>query len=86
MDIHSEVLIETPDDLYREIMKVTKPDEVGHWISDLQCKVTHETQALIKRYKYKKLVTRFISAIDGTDWYEIPFAYTPYWDEKIGGQ
>ena len=75
-------MIENPADLYDEIVKVVQPDQIGSWTSDLQCKVMKDTTAVIDRYKYKHLVTTFRSAIDGTLWYEIPFAYTPWWEGR----
>ena len=76
------VKIENPSDLYSEIVNVAKSDQIGNWTCDLQCKVTKDTTAVINRYKYKHLVTTFHSAIDGTLWYEIPFAYNPWWEER----
>ena len=78
--VMSEIV--NPSELYDEIVKVTTPEQRGNWTSDLQCKVTKDTTAVIERYKYKHLVTTFRSAIDGTLWYEIPFAYTPWWEER----
>lgn len=74
-------LIETPIELYDEIVKVTTEGQRGNWTSDLQCKVTKETMRVIDRYHYKYLVTTFHSALDGTLWYEIPFAFTPWWSD-----
>lgn len=65
-------------DLYEQIKAVTKPDEIGHWCSDLQCKVTPATRSIAKQYTGKK--TLFRSQIDGTLWYEFPFMYTPWWE------
>lgn len=76
----SQNLIKTPAELYDEIVKVTSKDQRGNWCSDLQCKVTEATEDVIERYAYKHLVTTFHSAIDRTLWYEIPFAYTPWWN------
>ena len=73
-----------PDELYNEIVKVTTPEQRGNWNSDLQCKVTKETQELVEKYDFRSAVTVFISTIDGTLWYEIPFAYTPWWKERVG--
>lgn len=73
--------INNPTDLYNEIVKVTDETERGNWTSDLQCKVTEATSAVIKRYAYKHLVTTFHSAIDHTLWYEIPFAFAPWWSD-----
>ena len=73
--------INTPNELYDEIVKATSEDQRGNWTSDLQCKVTKATSCLIERYKYRHLVTTFQSAIDHTLWYEIPFAFSPWWSD-----
>jgi hypothetical protein len=49
--------------------------------SDLYAKVTPESEALIARYQFKINVKRFRSQIDGTPWFDIPFAYDPYWEK-----
>jgi hypothetical protein len=49
--------------------------------SDLYCKVTSESRSIIDQYEYKSNVTTFKSNIDGTLWYDIPFAFDPYWEE-----
>ena len=72
-DLHS------PIDLYNEIVKVAKPDEIGNWTSDLQCKATKAVSEIINRYEYRHMVTMFHSAIDGSIWYEVPFAFAPWW-------
>ena len=72
-----------PTELYEEIVKVAKPEEIGHWVSDLQCKVTPDTQVVVDRYDYKHLVTTFHSAIDNTLWFEIPFAFVPFWKGEV---
>jgi len=46
-------------------------------------KVTPESKELIKNYKYRPNVTTFISQIDKALWYDIPFAYQPFWDKKV---
>ena len=71
-------MIQNPMELYDEIMKVTKPEEVSYWTSDLQFKVKSETTALISDYAFAHLVTQFVSVIDGQPWYVIPFAYKPW--------
>lgn len=73
-------MIASPAELYEEIVKVTTPEQRGNWCSDLQCRVTRDTERVIDRYQYRHLVTSFHSRIDGTLWYEIPFAFTPWWN------
>lgn len=50
--------------------------------SDLYAKVTPESRAIIARYEYKGNVTTFKAQDDGALWYDIPFAYQPFWDKK----
>ena len=52
--------------------------EFDHWATDLYVPKTPETAAIVKQYQYyKQNVTTFRSQIDGTTWYDIPFAYIP---------
>ena len=70
-----------------EILKAVKAAQIpaahiDHHASDLYLKVTPETTRIIKKYKYQKQITTFKSNIDNTLWYDIPFCYTPFWEEK----
>jgi len=53
--------------------------------SDLYLPVNDQTIKLISEYQFKQNVTRFRSNLDKTFWYDIPFAYYPFWErvEKI---
>jgi hypothetical protein len=44
--------------------------------------VTPATEALVKDYEFASNVTRFTSNIDGEQWFDIPFAFDPYWEAK----
>ena len=48
----------------------------------LYCKITVETALIVGEYQYKESVRRFQSKIDGTPWYDIPYAFTPFWEKK----
>lgn len=65
----------TTSNIYEKICEVTTEDERGHWCSDLYCKVTPQTKAIVDKYKYKNLVSVFTDQITHTPWYEIPFVY-----------
>lgn len=52
--------------------------------SDLYIPVNEQTVALIAEYEYKSNVTTFISQIDKKRWYDIPFAYIPFWEKRVG--
>lgn len=56
--------------------------EHDHHESDLYVPVTDETKKLVNNYEYTMMVTTFKSAIDGNMWYDIPFEYLPFWEEK----
>jgi hypothetical protein len=55
--------------------------------SDLYLPVNKETTAIIADYEYKANVTTFLSNIPDEVgirrmWYDIPFAYLPYWEKR----
>ncbi len=53
--------------------------DIGYHESDLYIPVNEITQALIAQYDFKSSVIPFISQIDGMRWYDVPFAYLPFW-------
>ena len=50
--------------------------------SDLYIPVNPETRRIVFEYPYRTNVTTFVSQIDGKLWFDVPFAYTPFWDRK----
>ena len=57
--------------------------EIDHHYSDLYVPVTPETKRIVSGYTYKANVTTFRSLADGALWYDIPFAYAPYWQRAL---
>jgi len=57
--------------------------KIDHHESDLYIPVTTETTKLVNQYKFKSNVKRFINNIDNKPWYDIPFAYSPFWEKKF---
>lgn len=55
--------------------------EIDHHESDLYLPVNAKTRGLVAKHKFKTNVETFISQIDGKLWYDIPFAYQPFWDK-----
>lgn len=52
--------------------------------SDLYAKLTDESRAIVSRSRRGPGMVRvFRNAIDGTLWYDLPFAFDPFW-EKAG--
>lgn len=56
--------------------------EIDNHESDLYIPVNELTQSLVEQYPHKEIVTKFVSQIDGKLWYDVPFAYEPYWEAK----
>jgi hypothetical protein len=65
-------------DLFKEI--VSRGIQYDHHESDLYIPLTQETIRLVKNYNVD--AERFVSNIDGKVWFDIPFAYTPFWEKK----
>lgn len=57
--------------------------EIDSHESDLYVPLTPETAAIVKEYEHKGNVTTFIHQTQKTRWYDIPFAYAPFWDKKL---
>lgn len=55
--------------------------EIDHHQSDLYIPVTPETKELVRQYKSRANVTTFKNQLDHKPWYDIPFAYSPFWDK-----
>lgn len=55
---------------------------IDHHESDLYAKVTPESTAIVADYKWKTNTRTFVSQTDNALWYEIPFAYQPYWEQR----
>lgn len=66
-------------ELWDEIVKQNIQHD--HHESDLYLPVTPETARLVSQYDYHDRATTFVSQVDGKVWYDIPFAYDPFWQE-----
>lgn len=64
--------------LYTDLIGAGQP--VSNWQSDLYCPVNEVTRALLKQHDKK--ATAFKSKIDQKLWFEVPFAYDPYWEKR----
>lgn len=56
--------------------------------SDLYAKVTSASRPIVEermRSGDHSRVTVFVSQIDGALWYDIPFAFDPFWERKHTG-
>jgi hypothetical protein len=50
--------------------------------SDLYIPVTEQTRQLMHDYEFASNVTVFQNQVTNTAWYDVPFAYLPYWEAK----
>jgi hypothetical protein len=66
--------------LYKEAKRLNIP--LDHHESDLYLKLTPESLNLIKMFDKYKTARRFTSQLDKTQWFDIPFAYDPFWGSK----
>jgi hypothetical protein len=70
---------QTPS-IYEQMKAAGVP--TGSWQSDLYVPVNDVTRPLIAAYRFRTNVTTFISQIEKTLWYDIPFAYEPWWEAR----
>jgi hypothetical protein len=67
-----------PSTLYETVARLGIEHD-GHE-SDLYLPVTEQTTALIDAYEFKANVSVFKDC--GELWYEVPFAFMPWWNAK----
>ncbi len=78
--LHKIITPHRDDDpsIYDQLVAAGVP--LDHHESGLYAKVTPVSQAIIAAYKFRSNVTVFTDQIERTPWYDIPFAYQPFWD------
>lgn len=61
--------------------------DIDNHFSDLYVRVTPETTELLRRYYEaqgaKRMPETFRSNLGDGQWYDIPFAYNTYWEDKM---
>lgn len=67
--------------LYQEL--VNNGVEISNWQSDLYCPKNAQTIPIVKKYEKEHYISTFKNLKDGLTWYDVAFAYDPYW-EKLG--
>lgn len=65
--------------IYEEFKAMNIP--INHHESDLYVPVTPETRKIVSTYEFRSNVTTFVCQIDKKLWYDIPFAYSPFWEK-----
>lgn len=67
--------------LYTEL--VAAGIEVSNWQSDLYFPVTKEAREILARHPVQKAnATTFKSQTTGRPYYDVPFAYDPFWEAR----
>ena len=69
--------------LYSELLQAGVP--LSNHESDLYAKATPAAREIIRRHRPSS-VSVFTSQIDGALWYDVPFAYLPWWEKRCGKQ
>jgi hypothetical protein len=69
-------------DIYGKVIELGI--EHYHHESDLYIPVNDQTKKLIGDYEYTMLITTFKDRVSGKLCYDIPCAYTPWWEERVG--
>jgi hypothetical protein len=67
-------------DIYQQMIDVGA--EIDNHESDLYIKVTPSTRQIVDDYQFKGNVTTFTSQVDGCQWFDIPFAFKPWWTKR----
>ena len=67
--------------IYQEMIEAGV--KVSGYQSDLYVPVNEITREIVSNYKFRDVVTQFHNKVDGGLWFDIPFAYDPYWAKRI---
>lgn len=70
-------------DIYTAALRVLPASDIDHHETDLYLKVSEASAALVAGYDFRGNVEKFRSPLDGCLWFDVPFAYTPAWAEKL---
>lgn len=68
--------------IYSQAVNALPASDIDHHESDLYIRKTPTSEKLIAQYPYQNIVNTFRCAIEHDVWYEIPFAYDPFWEER----
>lgn len=68
-----------PGEIYTAAVASLPPEDIDHHGSDLYLKRTPAAVALVSRLENRSLLSVFRDP-DGAAWYDLPFCFTPYWE------
>ena len=66
-------------EIYAAALEALPACDIDHHASDLYLKRTPAAVDLVKRLDNQALLSVFRDP-DGVAWYELPFCFSPYWD------
>lgn len=71
--------------VYENLMDVMNENEIGNHYSDLYVLKNDKSIPIVEAYRkeFPVSVSTFKSQIDNRIWYDISFAYLPYWENKL---
>lgn len=69
----------TPVNIYAAAVEALPACDIDHHYSDLYLKRTPAAAALVGRLNNTVLLSVFRDP-DGVAWYDLPFCFTPYWE------
>ena len=72
----------TASELYAAAVEQLPAEHIDHtsYGSDLYLKVTPASKKLLENFEGGRYVQTFRDQIDGELWFDIPFAYIPFWE------
>jgi hypothetical protein len=68
-----------PGEIYAVAVATLPAADIDHHNSDLYLRRTPAAMALVNRLENKALLSVFRDP-SGVAWYELPFCFTPYWE------
>ena len=68
-----------PGEIYAAALATLPAEDIDHHASDLYLRRTPAAIALVNRLENRSLLSVFRDP-DGQPWYDLPFCFTPYWD------
>ena len=68
-----------PGSVYAVALATLPAADIDHHSSDLYLRVSRESKAIVSRLENKALLSVFRD-YNGVAWYELPYCFTPYWE------
>lgn len=65
--------------IYKQALMKMSEKDIDHYNSDLYLRINSISKKLIQEYNFKENVETFVDEIDHELWYDIPFAYLPFY-------